>query len=175
MITCRQHSSGVRIMKTIISNKDVVAGKKSRLIKGLSAIALATCLLTISQFGLLEDSFAQESLAPPTLGDDTKGTPAVAERQPLPVETTSTQTAETTDGETAEATDEDETFGPLGQATITETRRDSGGQVYRVELEHSIGGGKQILEESDSDGQLETRSTGLEEEVNIPKWNIFSW
>ncbi len=161
-------------MKTIISDQEIVKDTKNQLTerrptKGLTA--LAGGLLCICQIG-----FAQESLAPPGLGEDTKGTPAVAERQPLPVEPIPTEGIEETAKSTAaEDAASEENYGPLGQATITETRRESGGQVYRVELEHSIGGGKQILEESDSDGNLETRSTGLDEEVNIPKWRIGSW
>jgi len=125
------------------------------------AIIFASTLLAA------QTSLAQESLAPPSLGDETKGTPAIAETEPLPVETKE-QTPE------AQTTNTNEEFGPLGQATITESRRDSG-QVYRVELEHSLGGAKQILEENDSDGKIESRSTGLDEEVNIPKWRIGSW
>ena len=116
-------------------------------------------------------SIAQETLAPPSIGEDTKGAPAVIESLPLPSDTTVSNTDEVATDEVVE----EENYGPLGQATITETRRESGGNVTRIELEHSIGGGKQILEENDSDGKLETRSTGLEEEVNIPKWRIGSW
>lgn len=131
--------------------------------KGFAAITLASALLLMSHA-----SVAQESLSPPSLGDETKGIPAVAETEPLPVEAAEKTTA------AQPATKPDEDYGPLGQATITESRRESG-QVYRVELEHSLGGAKQVLEENDSDGQLETRSSGLEEEVNIPKWTIGSW
>ena len=150
-------------MKTLIRKNE--ANKYSALSKGVSSLLVASCFLFINQI-----ASAQDSLPPPSLGDDTKGTPAVAETEPLPEELASTE--ETTEGEADAA---QEKYGPLGQATITETRRDEGGQVYRVELEHSIGGRKQILEENDSDGQLKTRSTGLDEEVNIPKWRIGSW
>lgn len=160
-------------MNTIITDTNVGLAKNNRLSKTISAFALAGLVFSILS---IQGAMAQESLAPPGLGEDTKGVPAVAERQPLPVQTSIETIEETTEGEDTAATEEDEeNFGPLGQAIITETRRESGGQIYRVELEHSIGGGKQILEENDSDGQLEKRTSGLEEEFSIPKWRIGSW
>jgi len=140
----------------------------TRSVKQLSAIVFAGLLFSNSQF-----SFAQESIAPPNLGDETKGTPAVAETELLPAEA-SIETALEPNTETTEEVASEENYGPLGQATITESRRESG-QVYRVELEHSIGGATQVLEENDSDGKIDSRSTGLEEEANIPKWRIGSW
>ena len=61
----------------------------------------------------------------------------------------------------------------FGTATITESKRDSG-QVYEVEIKHSLGG-KQYIEETDSDGSLETNPNDLEAEPNLPKWKLGSW
>lgn len=108
---------------------------------------------------------AQDTIAPPSLGQDTKGTPAYDEKAPLPV------TKAQADEQKANEADADQDI--LGTASITESRRESG-QVYEVEIDHSLGG-KQYFEETDSDGSLETTPKDLEDTPNLPKWKLGSW
>ena len=61
----------------------------------------------------------------------------------------------------------------LGESEVTELRRQSG-QVYRIELKHASGS-RQVVEETDSDGVIETTPNDLEETPNLPKWRIGSW
>lgn len=112
-------------------------------------------------------SYAQESgtLAPPELGQETKGTPAIEESAAVEAITRKKE-------ESAEA--EEETSNSIfGNATVTESKRESG-QVYLIELEHSAGS-KQYIEETDSDGKIESTSNDIEETPNLPKWKLGSW
>jgi len=116
---------------------------------------------------LITNAIAQTP--PPKLGEETKGTPAFEETAPLPkAETEATESAATNQSNTP---DEDESF--LGTAKITESRRENG-QIYEIELEHSLGG-KQYIQENDSDGKIESTSNDLEETPNLPKWKLGSW
>ncbi len=127
-------------------------------------------LLGLLAASLLIGTNSQAQTAPPpAFGENTKGTPAVPEVE------TQTQTKE--GAKTAEGDDEKkpQSFANalLGEATITESRRENG-QVYRIELEHSSGS-KQYIEENDSDGQLTKDSVDLEDTPNLPKWKLGSW
>ena len=115
---------------------------------------------------------ASAQQAPPELGEETKGAPAVVE--------SSTESATQNPDEQEASADGDGVDEPasgvdnlLGTAKITESKRENG-QVYRIELEHSSGA-KQYIEETDSDGKIESTSNDIEETPNLPKWKIGSW
>lgn len=112
----------------------------------------------------MSNSLAQTA-PPPGLDEETKGTPAIEET------TSVTAPSEEAAPEPAEQTTQ--SSGLLGTAKITESRRESG-QVYRIELEHSSGS-KQIIEETDSDGNIESTNNDIEETPNLPKWRLGSW
>jgi hypothetical protein len=133
----------------------------------LTTIAAALLLLgAASSFTILSHA---QTAPPPTLGENTKGQPAVTEEVTSPEEAKA-KIAKQTDSQQSEA---QKTASPLGSATIKESRRESG-QVYRVELEHSSGA-KQIIEETDSDGSLENTNKGIDDTPNLPKWTLGSW
>ena len=112
---------------------------------------------------------------PPALGEETKGEPAIDETIPYEgvsdSDDTSAQTG--TDVASDEQVEESDSSGILGDATITESRRENG-QVYLIELEHSSGT-KLYLEENDSDGKIDAPDNDLEAEPNIPKWRLGRW
>lgn len=119
--------------------------------------------------GLAHNSaFAQ--LAPPTMGEETKGTPAQIEDQGGQLQTVKAEEVTVADNEEEQ---KKSVFSALGTTKITESKRESG-QVYRIELEHS-GGSKQYIEETDSDGKIQSTSNDIEETPNLPKWKIGSW
>lgn len=126
------------------------------------------CLAVVGLLNIASHSTVSaddSAIAPPALGEETKGTPAIPEGSPYKPEISS---------ETEQA-DEDEVVSnsPFGRAKITESRRESG-QVYLIELEHSFGS-KQYIEETDSDGKIESTSNDIEETPNLPKWKLGSW
>ena len=130
----------------------------------LPACFIKIAILTILSSFICSFSYAEdEALAPPTLGEETKGTPAVAESRVLPEEENLEEGEEKTT----------ENQSPLGYATITEQKRESG-QIYLIELEHSLGG-KQYLYENDSDGQIGSSVEEDESLTEIPKWKLGSW
>lgn len=119
-------------------------------------------------FALFANSATQAQTAPPpSLGQETKGEPAA---QPL-------ETAE--DADTTQKVDAPTTTAPntsgsvFGTTSIKESRRESG-QVYRIELQHSSGR-NQYMEETDSDGNIESDPSDIEDTPNLPKWRIGSW
>jgi len=124
---------------------------------------MATAVLVIG-------SPAHAQSGPPTIGQETKGTPAYDEEAPLPE---TTQTAPADQVETQEPEDQTGPLSILGSTKITESRRENG-QIYEVELEHSSGS-KQYIQETDSDGKIESKSNDLEETPNLPKWKLGSW
>lgn len=130
---------------------------------GHAAISLA--LLSCFSFG--SASLAQTA-PPPNIGEDTKGEPAIIE-QPADVATNPSKDQSTAKNKAANTTNN----GPLGSATIKESRRENG-QVYRIELKHSSGA-KQIIEENDSDGSIESTSNDIDDTPNLPKWKLGSW
>lgn len=103
-----------------------------------------------------------ETLAPPTLGEETKGEPAIDE----------TKVVDSAINDT-EKPNAPESKSPLGTATVTEHKRESG-QVYLIELEHSFGA-KQYLYENDSDGQIGSSIEDNDSIKEIPKWKLGSW
>lgn len=125
-------------------------------------------LLSLLLLGASPLSQAQTA-PPPSIGEETKGEPAIAESQ-INVQSQNTE-------ETSKVSKEEQAkvvkVSPLGSATIKESRRESG-QVYRIELEHS-GGAKQIIEENDSDGSLESTNNGIDDTPNLPKWTLGTW
>lgn len=130
---------------------------------GLRAIAKITVLIGSA----LMFSISQAQTAPPpSLGEETKGKPALAETS----QTNSATSDASASAEEAQADDENTSiFG----ASIVESRRESG-QVYSIELQHS-NAPTQYIEETDSDGNIEYESNDLEETPNLPKWKLGSW
>jgi len=124
----------------------------------LSLIIIVFCSITNAQ------NTKPDTLAPPSLGEQTKGTPAVPEI-----------TAEETDNATQNSpqTTQTEFVSGLGLTTVTEHKRESG-QTYLIELENSLGG-KQYLYENDSDGQIGSSIEDNESIKDIPKWKLGSW
>lgn len=102
---------------------------------------------------------AQDVSSPPELGQETKGTPAIAE-------TANTITTNEVAAEETENADQNQT-------KFTELRRESG-QIYQIELTHASGS-KQYITETDSDGNIESTDNDIEETPNLPKWKIGSW
>ncbi len=137
---------------------------------------LSIVLLTCSAFLLVVSSPNAQTAPPPTLGEDTKGEPAVIESVEKADSDTNEVSAKAHQSAQNDQTDSDkQSFANnlLGEATIKESRRESG-QIYRIELEHSAGG-KQYIEENDSDGLLSSDDINLEDTPNLPKWKLGSW
>ena len=131
-------------------------------------LAIAATLLTGSSV-----AFAQTA-PPPALGQDTKGTPTAQESNPEDGDAKDGAASVTqTDTKDKEAEAEKSKGSPFGTATIKESRRENG-QVYLIELEHSSGA-KQYIQETDSDGNIQSKSDDLEEAPNLPKWKLGSW
>ena len=132
--------------------------------KYLSSVTRSYCLYLLLFLPVF--ALAQEILAPPSLGQETKGVPAAIEK------TTNEQSTPT--GEVAEESQQEKAnHGLLGRTQINEQRRENG-QIYRIELKHSSGS-TQYIEENDSDGKLESTSNDIEETPNLAKWRIGSW
>ncbi len=132
-----------------------------------SARPLITVLLLTLLFNV--HAFAQTA-PPPALGENTKGEPALDELKPINSLDTkpSTNAKSGTDDKSKSLADN-----LLGEATITESRRESG-QVYQIELEHSSGS-KQYIDDADADGQLTPDNNAVEDTPNIAKWKLGSW
>ncbi len=142
-------------------------------------------LLLITFLGLSPTLFAQAP--PPTLDEETKGEAAIPETLTPPDIEIPTNEPIATEGEPQEnisadsqaAQTEDQTDPAtginriLGDATITESRRENG-QRYLIELEHSSGS-KQYIEDNDSDGKIQATDNDLESEPNLPKWRLGRW
>ena len=109
-----------------------------------------------------------QTAPPPTLGEETKGTPAIEE----PAAETDTVSSKAT-LKSKDKKSETKKTSVLGRSTVIESRRESG-QVYSIELQHS-NAPTQYIEETDSDGNIESTSNDLEETPNLPKWKIGSW
>lgn len=124
------------------------------------------CSMLLLSFSLALSTAIAQTAPPPTFGESTKGEPAMPETKPDQSDS---------NAQSASTDDESEALSNnlLGEATIKESRRESG-QVYRIELEHSSGS-KQYIEENDSDGQIESNGIDLEDTPNLPKWKLGSW
>ena len=129
--------------------------------------------------GLSVSAFAQEPIEPPSLGQNTQGEPAVLNEEEAI--SSSEVLNETIDPSTItnelEAEDQNQSSRSplrlLGTTKINELRRENG-QIYRIEFEHSSGS-KQVIEEFDSDGKIQSKSNDIEETPNLPKWRLGSW
>lgn len=133
----------------------------------LPAIVSAALVLA----SLLTISVSQAQTAPPpSLGEETKGTPAIDENKSQGATSSSDNKSETTNDANGEETQSTSVF---GASTVVESRRESG-QVYSIELQHS-NAPTQYIEETDSDGNIEYKSNDLEVTPNLPKWKIGSW
>jgi len=104
----------------------------------------------------------QDAIEPPSIGQKTKGTPAIVE-----TETVSAVEYQASD----QASADDKTL--FGEAKIVERRRENG-QVYRIELEHPLGS-KQYIDDHDMDGEVKNDDSDLESAPNLAKWRIGSW
>ena len=104
-------------------------------------------------------SAGDEPASPPGLGQETKGEPAIPEKE-LTHKLEKSKSANSS-------------LSALGTTRVTESKRENG-QVYRIQLEHSMGG-KQYIEEHDSDGKIESTNNDIEETPNLPKWKLGSW
>lgn len=126
-------------------------------------------LCGLMSYVCISTALAQQ--APPEFGEETKGTPAIAEQaSSSELKSAAQQSADAADIGEQETTGIDSL---LGKAEITESKRQNG-QVYLIELEHSSGA-KQYIEETDSDGKIESTSNDIEETPNLPKWKLGSW
>ncbi len=130
--------------------------------------AIAKAVLVLSSALIFSSSHAQTA-PPPSLGEETKGAPAIAET-PSTSESATDNTAATS-GSADDA--ESQSASAFGNATVVESRRENG-QVYLIELQHA-NTPTQYIEENDSDGNIEFESTDLEETPNLPKWKLGSW
>ena len=101
-----------------------------------------------------------ESIAPPAIGQETKGTPAVLENV----------TPEST-------TDNNASNGTIatkdGSYNSKEYKRENG-QVYRLELQHP-NTPNQYIDKTGSDGNIESTDNDIEDTPNLPKWKLGSW
>jgi len=132
-------------------------------------------LLAISVVSILflynQSSVAQVA-PPPGLGEETKGTPAILgdEESAKPInEDTASITIKSSDPQEQKSIADN----LLGTAKVKELRRENG-QLYRIELEHSSGS-KQVLEDSDSDGNFGDDDNSLGNVPKVAKWRIGSW
>ena len=132
-----------------------------------------TLFLLLGTLVLGTGAIAQSVIAPPALGQETKGTPAVAEVSAAGSAMPDKDTADASNNNLEQASKAKGIDSLLGNATITESKRESG-QRYLIELEHSAGT-KQYIEETDSDGKIESTSNDIEETPNLAKWKIGSW
>lgn len=110
--------------------------------------------------------FAQDVIAPPSLGQKTQGEPAN-----VSLSTESTQNSDEPTPTTNEPDNDSTSL--LGTTQISELRRENG-QVYRIKLEHSSGS-KQYLDADPADGKINTKSRDIEETPNLAKWRLGSW
>ena len=105
---------------------------------------------------------AQEAVSPPSLGQETKGTP-----------TDLTAQDSSSDDDSDQQESIKQTHQAYGNTDVTEYRRENG-QVYRMELEHSENN-KQYIEDTSSKGNLGSTDNGIEETPNLPKLKLGSW
>jgi len=125
---------------------------KAKFITAASTLLLCANLITV----------AQDAIEPPSIGQKTKGTPAIVE-----TETVSAVEHQASD---QTATQDKALF---ADAKVIERRRENG-QVYRIELEHPLGA-RQYLDDDNMDGEVKTDDSSLEEAPNLAKWRIGSW
>ena len=148
--------------------KKIISTKSPRIL----SLATPLGLILVSSALLLSTSiFAAQgqTAAPPQLGQETKGIPAVTEEDQADAASKRVKKPQAA----AEKGERSGLDNLLGKAKITESRRDSG-QLYRVELKHSAGS-TQYIEETDSDGKIESTNNDIEETPNLPKWKLGSW
>ncbi|WP_189400411.1 DUF2782 domain-containing protein [Arenicella chitinivorans] len=112
-----------------------------------------------------------ETAPPPTLGQDTKGEPATAEQ--IAEAEANEQAQPQNDSAVTDGKEQKKSGRLFGTTKIKESRRESG-QVYQIEIQHSAGP-NQYIEETDSDGNIESEPTDIEDTPNLPKWRIGSW
>lgn len=137
------------------------------------SILLRSALITASAALLLISLplYAQTTgtIAPPSLGQETKGETVVIDEF-VPDDSANAEATADTSQSTPESKRDN---GLLGTTKISELRRDNG-QIYRIELEHSSGS-KQYIDEFDSDGKIESTTNDIEETPNLAKWRLGSW
>lgn len=132
-------------------------------------VALSGILASILTALLTSTISLAQTAPPPAMGEETKGQPAIPETS---TDAVTDEAGVNSSNEAGKDVDE-EKQSVFGTATIKESRRESG-QVYRIELEHSAGA-KQVIEENDSDGSIESTNTDIDDTPNLPKWTLGSW
>ena len=123
---------------------------------------ILTTLASIVAVTISAAAIAQDVIAPPSLGDQTKGTPAIVETEEVSAINSATSEQSQT-----------KTTGLFADAEITE-RRYENGKVYRVELEHPMGS-KQYIDADNAEGEIKTGDRDYEQAPNLAKWRLGSW
>lgn len=173
------NSSNYDNMITSIAIKASLLSYESIMSKVLKKLSLnrapnrAASLLLFVLASMLFAATTSAQQAPPQLGQETKGTPAVDENAAVDKADPKVDMPKINDTEKGEAAKTSGIDSLLGEAKVKESKRENG-QVYLIELEHSSGT-KQYIEETDSDGKIESTSNDIEETPNLPKWKIGSW
>lgn len=135
--------------------------------KKISARTTVIILLCSTASFNVTKAIAQDTITPPSIGQATKGTPAIDEVAEDSATIKASKRKQESDPKGAVAQS------IFGNAKITESRRESG-QLYLIELEHSSGS-KQYIEQTGSNTKIESTSNDIEETPNLPKWKIGSW
>ena len=137
----------------------------NKLIRTLKALSIT--LIALSAYNAQAQN---DALAPPSIGEQTKGKPAVAEVIETKSENLGTNNASDTNNQQSQSG----INAVLNSTTtVTEHKRDNG-QVYLIEFENSLGG-KQYLDEGFSDGKIGSSTEDKESTNSIPKWKLGSW
>ena len=137
----------------------------------LSASQLLAIIVVSILFISNQSSVAQVA-PPPGLGETTKGTPAILDDKKST--TPDDQHNPSSTNKPSESQEQKSIADNLlGTAKVKELRRENG-QIYRIELEHSSGS-KQVLEDSDSDGNFGDDDNSLGNAPKVAKWRIGSW
>ena len=152
-------------MMNLTNLKSITAIHPSTSIKALLLTVVVSTIATANA----QTQAETDALGPPSLGEQTKGKPAIEEVTPQQAQ--AIDPTQTVDNEKAKPTSAfDATF---GTTKVTEHKRESG-QVYLIELENSLGS-KQYLYENDSDGKIGSTVEDRESITEIPKWKLGSW
>ena len=129
-------------------------------------------VIAVSMLYLSNQPSMAQVAPPPGLGEETKGTPAVLGDQEST--TPDDQDNSSSTNKPSESQEQKSIADSLlGTAKVKELRRENG-QIYRIELEHSSGS-KQVLEDSDSDGNFGDDDNSLRNVPKVAKWRIGSW
>lgn len=104
---------------------------------------------------------ASEALSPPSINEATRGTPAQLNSIPK-------NQGRSTDTENAENNE------LAGEQALETKHTGAKGYVHGLEIGHSQNN-VQYIEDSDRDGQIQKKSSELDEVTELPKWKLGSW